>query len=40
MRRRLFNLISVLKGSYPDNSVIVQKRQTSVTTYPFEEVKE
>lgn len=31
---------SVLKGSYPDNSVIVQKRQTSVTTYPFEEMKE
>lgn len=31
---------SVLKGSYPDNSVIVQKRQTSVTTYPFEEWKE
>ena len=31
---------SVLKGSYPDNSVIVQKRQTSVTTYPFEERKE
>ena len=30
---------SVLKGSYPDNSVIVQKRQTSVTTYPFEERK-
>lgn len=31
---------SVLKGTYPDNSVIVQKRQTSVTTYPFEERKE
>lgn len=30
---------SVLKGSYPDNSVIVQKRQTSVTTYPFEEIE-
>ena len=30
---------SVLKGTYPDNSVIVQKRQTSVTTYPFEERK-
>lgn len=31
---------SVLKGNYPDNSIIVQKRQTSVTTYPFEERKE
>lgn len=30
---------SVLKGSYPDNSVIVQKRPTSVTAYPFEERK-
>ena len=30
---------SVLKGNYPDDSVIVQKRQTSVTTYPFEERK-
>lgn len=30
---------SVLKGSYPDNSVIVQKRQTSFTTYPFEEIE-
>lgn len=30
---------SVLKGSYPDNSVIVQKRQTSVTTYPFEGIE-
>lgn len=29
---------SVLKGNYPDNSVIVQKRQTSVTLYPFEEI--
>lgn len=25
---------SVLKGTYPDNSVIVQKRQTTVTVYP------
>ena len=31
---------SVLKGTYPDHSVIVQKRQTSVTTDPFEEMKE
>lgn len=31
---------SVLKGTYPDNSVIVQKRQTTVTTYPFEERNE
>lgn len=30
---------SVLKGKYPDNSVIVQKRQTSVTAYPLEEMK-
>lgn len=29
---------SVLKGTYPDNSVIVQKRQTSVTVYPYEEI--
>lgn len=31
---------SALKGSYPDNSVIVQKRLTSVTTYPYEEAEE
>lgn len=31
---------SVLKGNYPDKSVIVQKRHTSVTTYPFEERNE
>lgn len=31
---------SVLKGTYPDNSVIVQKRQTNVTTYPYEEAEE
>ena len=31
---------SVLKGTYPDNSVIVQKRQTTVTTYPYEEAEE
>ena len=27
---------SVLKGTYPDNSVIVQKRQTTATVYPLE----
>lgn len=27
---------SVLKGSYPDGCVIVQKRQTGVTAYPVE----
>ena len=31
---------SVLKGNYPDNSVIVQKRQTSVTVYPYEGTEE
>lgn len=30
---------SVLKGTYPDHSVIVQKRQTCVTVYPYEEIE-
>ena len=31
---------SVLKGCYPDNSVIVQKRQANVTVYPYNEIQE